>query len=62
MPAKFKVGDTVILKQSVHQNVPGGVCMVTKVLPNRNGEREYRVKSPGEEHERVARESDLSQA
>ena len=55
MPPKFKVGDAVILKQPARQNIPGGVCVVTKVLPDRNGEREYRVKSPEEEHERVAR-------
>jgi len=42
--------------------VPGGVCIVIKVLPDRNGEREYRIKSAGEEHERVARESDLELA
>jgi hypothetical protein len=59
MPAKFKVGDAVIPKQSALQNVPRGVCVVTKVLPDRNGEREYRIKSPEEEHERVARESEL---
>jgi hypothetical protein len=63
MPPKFKVGDTVmILKQSIYQNVPGGVCVVTKVLPDYNGEREYRVKSAGETYERVARESELELA
>jgi hypothetical protein len=59
MPQKFKVGDAVVLKQSRHEYVPGGACVVTKVLPDRNGEREYRVKSADEEHERVARESEL---
>ena len=48
MPPKFKLGDAVILKQSLRQNVPGGVCVVTKVLPDRDGDREYRVKSPEE--------------
>jgi hypothetical protein len=42
--------------------MPGGVCVVTKVLPDRNGEREYRVKSCDEEHQRVARESELTKA
>jgi hypothetical protein len=60
MPPKFKVGDTVILKKSFFAR--GGVCVVTKVLPDRNGEREYRVKSAGEEHERIARESELESA
>ena len=59
MPTKFKVGNAVILKQSARQNIPGGVCVVTKVLPDRNGEREYRIKSVHEEHERAARESEL---
>jgi hypothetical protein len=42
--------------------VPDGVCTVTKVLPDRNGEREYRVRSADEAHERVARESELESA
>ena len=62
MPPKFKVGDAVILKQSAYRNAPGGVCVVTKVLPDHNGEREYHVKSADEEHERVARESELEPA
>ena len=62
MPPKFKVGDAVILKQSARQNIPGGVCVVTKVLPDRNGEREYRLKSADEEYERVARENELEPA
>jgi len=62
MPPKFKVGDAVILKPSVRENVPGGVFEVTKVLPDHNGEREYRIKSADESHERVARESELSLA
>ena len=62
MPTKFNVGDTVILKLSIYQNISGGVCVVTKVLPDRNGEREYRIKSAGEKYERVARESELEPA
>jgi len=59
MAPKFKVGDTVILKPAIHQNVPGGVYEVTRVLPDQNGEREYRIKSANETHERMARESEL---
>ena len=63
MPSyKFKVGDAVILKPKLHQNVPGGLYEVTKVLPSPNGEREYRIKSVNEPHERVARESELTEA
>jgi len=59
MPHKFKVGDIVTIKPSVSRNVPGGVYEVIKVLPDPDGEREYRIKSANEPHERVARESEL---
>jgi hypothetical protein len=59
MPHKFKVGDIVTLKPAVSRNVPGGVYEVIKVLPDPDGEREYRIKSANEPHERVARESEL---
>jgi len=50
MPShKFHVGDTVMVKRSISRNVPGGVY-------------EYRIKSANEEHERVAREGELSKA
>jgi hypothetical protein len=62
MPPKFKVGDVVTLKPSVGRNVPGGIYEVIKVLPDHNGEREYRIKSANEPHERVARESELDLA
>jgi hypothetical protein len=62
MLPKFKVGDAVILRSAMRQNVPGGVCVVIKVLPDPDGEREYRIKSAYEEHERVARESELTLA
>jgi hypothetical protein len=42
--------------------VPGGAYEVIKVLPDPDGEREYRIKSANEPHERVARESELSLA
>ena len=35
-------------------------CVVTKKLPERDGEFEYRVKSANELHERVVREGELS--
>jgi hypothetical protein len=42
--------------------LPGGVCEVTKELPENNGEFEYRIKSAIEPHEPVARESDMTKA
>jgi hypothetical protein len=58
----FKVGDAVIFKQSSIQNAPGGVCVVTKILPDLSeGEIAYRVKSANEDHW-LARESQLEGA
>jgi hypothetical protein len=37
-----------------------GGYVVTKQLPERDGEFEYRIKSISEPHERVARESELA--
>jgi hypothetical protein len=62
MPShKFKVGDIVTVKPAISRNAPGGVFEVIKRLPG-NGEREYRIKSANEPHERVARESELTRA
>ena len=55
---KFHIGQTVFLEQSIA--VPGGAYVVTKRLPERNGEFEYRVKNANEPHERVVRESELT--
>jgi hypothetical protein len=52
---KFQIGQTVFLPSL---SIPGGAYIVTKKLPEHNGE--YRVKSANELHERVVRESDLS--
>jgi hypothetical protein len=63
MPShKFRIGEAVIVKPAINRNVPGGVYTVTKQLPHNGREFEYRIKSAGEEHERVARESELTKA
>lgn len=54
---KFKIGQTVFLERSLH--LPGGAYVITKKLPERDGEFEYRIKSVNEPHERVVRESQL---
>jgi hypothetical protein len=59
---KFQVGEVVTLRPAVSRNVPGGVYEVTKLLPHNGSEFEYRIKSASEEHERVAREGDLTKA
>jgi len=61
MPShKFHVGESVTLRPAISRNVPGGVYEVTKQLPHNGREFEYRIKNANEEHERVARESELS--
>jgi hypothetical protein len=66
MPShKFNVGDTVAFKPRTgvtrHFVTPGGVYEVLKVLPG-GREPEYHIKSANEEHQRVARESELTRA
>jgi hypothetical protein len=57
---KFKIGETVMVTPAISRNVPGGAYQVTKQLPHNGREFEYRIKSANEEHERVARESELT--
>jgi hypothetical protein len=57
---KFRVDQRVTLAINViNRNPAGGSYVVTKQLPERDGEFQYRVKSASESHERVARESEL---
>jgi hypothetical protein len=63
MPShKFKVGETVMLRSAVSRNMPGGAYEVIKQLPHNGSEFEYRIKSANEDHQRVARESELTRA
>jgi hypothetical protein len=57
---KFNIGQTVFLVRSFALNAPGGAYVITKQLPERNGEFEYRIKSATEPHQRVVRESQLT--
>jgi hypothetical protein len=57
---KFQIGQTVFLIPSPGLKIPGGAYVVTRKLPERDGEFEYRVKSVTEPHERVVREGELS--
>jgi hypothetical protein len=44
----------------INRSAAGGSYVVTKQLPERDGEFEYRIKSVSKPHERVARESELA--
>jgi len=58
---KFRAGERVTFGGRVtNRDAAGGGYVVTKQLPERNGEYEYRIKNISEPHERVARESDLT--
>ena len=58
---KFQAGQKVTLAPNfANRNAGGAGYVVTRQLPERGGEFEYRVKSTSEPHERVARESELS--
>ena len=57
---KFQIGQTVFLTPSLSQNISGGAYIITKKLPERNGEFEYRVRGVNDPYERVVRESELS--
>ncbi len=57
---RFQIGQTVFLERSREGNLPGGAYIVTKKLPERDGEFEYQVRSSYESHERVVRESQLT--
>jgi hypothetical protein len=58
---KFKLGPTVFLQPTTfNRDAARGAYEVTKQLPERDGQFEYRIKSSREPHERVLRESELS--
>jgi hypothetical protein len=57
---KFQLGEIVSMAPSVLRPLAGPQSFeVTRLLPERDGELQYRVKSTGENHERVVRESEL---
>ena len=57
---KFRVDQRgTLAANTINRNAAGGSYVVTKQLPERDGEFEYRIKTASESHERVARESEL---
>jgi hypothetical protein len=56
---KFHIGQTVQPRQ-LSRNLPAGFYKVTRRMPDRAGEFEYRIKSMKELHERVVAESELT--
>ena len=61
-PHGFSVGQIVELVPGKYDgNIPRGAYAVTRLLPNDGSDREYRVRSQQDGHERVVRESQLRQ-
>jgi hypothetical protein len=60
---RFKVGQSVNYMSSPRSQAgSSGVYKITQLLPLEGDERQYRIKSADEPHERVAKETDLKRA
>lgn len=60
---KFKIGQTVYFrpqKSIAPIDAPSGRYQITRQLPARDGEFAYAIRSDYENHDRVARESELT--
>jgi hypothetical protein len=55
---KFYLGQAVEYHAPCILYAPRGPYIVTVKLPERDGQLEYRIRSPKETHERIAQESD----
>lgn len=62
MSQEFRLGQTVRLCQSPQRSAARGEYKIVRKLPQNGQEREYRIKSALEPHERVVKESDLERA
>jgi hypothetical protein len=56
---KFYLGQQVAYHPSRWVYVPSGIYVVTAKLPGCDGEFEYHIRNTTEQHERMARESEL---
>ena len=59
-PHGYTVGQNVdLISGRLDGNVPRGAYIILRLLPNDGHDREYRVRSARDGHERVVRESQL---
>ena len=56
---KFKIGQTVYFHPKPPNDSPRGVYQIVRRLPAAEGEFQYVIRSMSEEHQRVAKESEL---
>jgi hypothetical protein len=59
---KFHIGQLVEFRPNKSAPISSarGAYEITKLLPERDGEFQYRIRNAHEEHERVAAESELT--
>jgi len=57
---RFKIGQSVYFRPKKSRLALAGAYQITKRFPGAGGEFKYRIRSPHEDYERVARESELS--
>jgi hypothetical protein len=59
---RFHIGQSVSYRPAARsQDAPRGAYKISARLPQADdGQFEYRIKHPGEAHERIAKESELS--
>jgi hypothetical protein len=57
---QFYLGQAVEYHPPRGTYVPTGMWTITAKLPERNGEYYYRIRHPGEPHERMVREGELN--
>ena len=56
---KFKIGETVYFHPKLPNDSPRGVYQIVRRLPAAEGEFQYVIRSTSEEHQRVAKETEL---
>jgi len=57
---KFKLGQSVELLRKEQHLKPLGMFEIVRIMPIEHGERQYRIRSLADGHERVATEAELA--
>lgn len=56
----FNIGQRLeLVLGRLNPSAPSGTYTIVRLLPNDDGDREYRIRHDGDGHERVVRESQL---
>ena len=58
---KYKIGQSVRYNANMARRFGSSTSFkIVKLLPQQDGYQQYRIKSPGESHERIAKENELN--